>query len=61
MTHATSKSKHPVVVDQFLDLLEKRTVDAFHKRLILAARKANPNSAVEAEFKKIVEELCDET
>lgn len=48
-------------LDAFFKALEERTKDAVHLRLLQAARKPDPEGALEKELARIVKEIVDET
>jgi hypothetical protein len=50
----------PTPLELFFQTLESRTSDTTHLRLLKAARKADPATAVERELGRIIEELLRE-
>lgn len=58
----TAAAAHPpTALDLFFQSLESRTSNATHLRLLKAARRADPATALERELSKIMEELLHET
>ncbi len=47
--------------EEFLRAVEGKTNDAVHRRILRACRSTNPSSSMEAELKKVIEEIFDET
>jgi hypothetical protein len=57
---AASKSVADSSTSRFLTSLETRVSDPVHRRLLKAARKANPASALESELRAILDETLNE-
>ncbi len=53
------KAVSHTAVEEFLRAAEKRTADPIHHRLLAACRSENPPSNLDAELRKIIDEIIN--
>lgn len=56
----SDKSPKELATAKFLEILELKVTDIYHKRLLKACQESDPLRAMENELNSIIKEICDE-